>query len=54
MSKSTEFQKDSLAFTAKADQEGCPPQKGQRIIYEGEEAYVTRINPKEELSHEER
>lgn len=45
MSKSIEFQKAALSFAAEADQESLFPQKGQKILFEGEEAKVIRVKP---------
>ena len=45
MSKSMELRKDTLTFAATADREGCPIQKGQIVIYEGEEAEIISIKP---------
>jgi len=45
MSNSAKFQQDTLAFGAKAVQVDCFLQKGQRILYEEEEAEVIRLSP---------
>jgi hypothetical protein len=45
MSKLKEYKKAALSFATKAVREGCPPQKGQRIIYEKEEAEIISVKP---------
>jgi len=45
MSKLMECKKAALAFATKAYQEDCPPQKGQRVIYEKEEAEIVSVEP---------
>ena len=45
MSKLIECKKSPLILAAKADQESYPPRKGQRIIYEKEEAEIISVKP---------
>ena len=45
MSNSAKFQKETLAFNAKAVQVDYFLQKGIRIIYEGEEGEIIRVRP---------
>lgn len=45
MSKVLKFRRVTSAFDVKTDQKGCSPQKGQRVIYEKEEAKVISVKP---------
>ena len=45
MSSSMELPIDTLVFADRADQLDCLPQKGQKIIFEEEEAEVIREKP---------
>lgn len=45
MSKLMECKKAALSFATRAGQECCSPQKGQRIIYEKEEAEIISVKP---------
>jgi len=45
MSSLMELPIDALAFVGRTDQVDYLPQKGQKIIYEGEEAEVIREKP---------
>ena len=45
MSKSTKDGKKILPFRSSTKSEGTPLQKGQVVIFEGEEAEVLRIRP---------
>lgn len=45
MSKTRENKKSPPALAARAEQENLPFKKGQRIIYEKEEAEVIRVKP---------
>ena len=45
MSKLTEYGKKVLPFSFEFEQERSPLQKGQVVIFEGEEAEVVRIKP---------
>jgi len=45
MSKLTKYKKSPLTLAVKADQKSCFPKKGQRIIYEKEEAEIISVKP---------
>jgi len=45
MSNLIEYQNCAVDCAARFDRESCSPQKGQRIIYEDEEAEVIRVAP---------
>lgn len=45
MSKIRKSKKSPLTLAARAEQEKFPPKKGQRIIYEKEEAEIIRVKP---------
>ena len=45
MSKILKFRRGTSSFDVKTDQKDFFPQKGQRVIYEKEEAKVLSVNP---------
>jgi hypothetical protein len=40
-----ELKHQNMEYCTTADRSGCLLQKGQRILYEGEEAHVIKVKP---------